>query len=232
MDITSALPASLRTGTTLIEVDGRLTAWLMPDGRVFPYVAGGDEGEDGGDQPGEGDDKGGADDNGGENNNVDNKDTVSMSQADLDALIGKRLSLAKAEWEKDAETKADRDKMDEADRLKAEKADAEKATQDAMTKANERIVRASAKVTAVDLGANPKRVDALLRLADLTDVTVGDDGEPDAPAVKAALEAALKEYPEFKASAAKGNGASGGEHKSGGDSKPSSLKEAVAQAMA
>lgn len=233
------LPMDITTPTKVICVDGRPLAWLMPDGRIYPHVSGADDGE-GGDSGGGSGDGGGGDGSGegGDGNPPNNKNEdgdgeakVEMTQAEFDEKIKQRLGRAKTQWEKEAKEAAERDQLDEADRLKAEKADAEKAAKDATDRANDRLVRASAKVAAVDAGANPKRVDALLKLADLSDIEVDDDGEPDGEAVTKAVTKALGEYPEFKAAAGKG-GPSGGEHNGDSTKKASNLQEAVAGALA
>lgn len=213
---------------TPIDHDGR-PAWLTSDGRILPRIAGGSDdgstGGDGGTGDGGGDSTGGAGEGasgqgsgssepGEAATNGDHGGTgdgPKLSQAEVDAIVQKRLGEARKSWERDAKTAADRAQMDEAERLKAEKADAEAAAQTATTKANERLVKADAKIAAQAAGANPKRIDALLRLVDLTDITVDDDGNVDTKALQAAITKGLDEYPEFKA----GEGGKGGP--SGGD---------------
>ncbi len=140
---------------------------------------------------------------------------VTMTQTELDAMIQKRLGQAKKGWETDAQTQAQREKMDEVERLRAEKADADTAIAEVTERANRRLVQADAKVTAVGEGANPARVDALLKLVDLSDVTVDDDGSVDTDAVAAAIKKGLEEFPEFKATGASGAGRSGGDFNGG-----------------
>lgn len=75
---------------------------------------------------------------------------------------------------------------------------AEKARLAVMETANKRIVAAEAKVVAVGLGVKSERTDYAVRLADLSKVTVSDDGTVDSAALKAAIEAVLKDLPELK----------------------------------
>lgn len=89
--------------------------------------------------------------------------------------------------------------------LAAAKATAEGATQTA----NARLIAAEAKVQAAALGVKPDRVSHALKLADLSTITVGEDGEPNAVAIKAALEAVVKDLPELKGAQAAAR--SGGE---------------------
>lgn len=219
MDITSALPASLRTGTTLIEVDGRPTAWLMPDGRVFPYVAGGDEGEE---PTGEGDDKGGEDDN------VDNKDTVSMSQADFDALISKKIGQARKGWDKEILDAAETAALDEAGKARKERDDAQAAADQKSAGADQKLVTAEAKVVALDLQVNPKRVDALVRLAGLQAADLVEGGQVDTAEVKRALEKVLADYPEFKGATSAGASSTDHNSNSGGSKKRSWTRAEIA----
>ena len=57
--------------------------------------------------------------------------------------------------------------------------------------ANRRVVETEAKVAALELGARTDRINSILKLADLPD-------EPDAEAVKKAVEKVISDYPEWK----------------------------------
>lgn len=154
-----------------------------------------------------------------------------MSQAELDELIAGRMAKAKKSWEAEAKTAADRAKMDEAERLKAEKSDAEKAAKSATEQANARIVRSDARIAAVDAKVRPERAAAFVKLLDLSEVGVDDDGNADAKALKKAIDAGLKEYPEFKVSDdGKSAGRSGADNMNGngGKQRATSLEDAVA----
>lgn len=80
---------------------------------------------------------------------------------------------------------------------RAEKAEAN--AKAASEKAAQRVIAAEAKVQALEAGARPDRVNAVLRLTDLSEVDLGEDGEPDTSAIKRLLSATLKEFPEFGA---------------------------------
>lgn len=224
---------TLTTEPTLIHVAGRPTAWLMPSGRVYPFVAGADEGEggEGGQSGGAGGEAGAEDGKGGENKNTGGEAKVDMTQAELDKLIADKTGKAKGDAEASFKKWLKDQAADETTREKNRADEAEQAATKATETANARLIRAEAKEAALAAKANPDRVNALLKLADLSDITVGDDGEVDPKAVRKAIDAALKEYPEFKAGAGKG-GASGGEHNGGDDKKPGNLKEAVAAHLA
>jgi hypothetical protein len=60
-----------------------------------------------------------------------------------------------------------------------------------------KLVTASASSEAIILGVAPENVKAILKLADLSDIDVDDDGEFDVLDVKNALKATLKLYPQF-----------------------------------
>src|SRR5690625_570642 len=81
-------------------------------------------------------DDGGNDD--GDDNAGDDK-AKTFTQAELNAMIQRRLTRAQKQWEADAEEARKRANMDETERLKAEKEEAERKAQDAQTAANQRI---------------------------------------------------------------------------------------------
>jgi len=121
-----------------------------------------------------------------------------FTQDELDALISSRLARAKRQWEADAEEARKKEQMTAEERLKAEKEEAERKAQDAQTAANQRIIAAEAKVLAVSLGVKPERVAYALKLADLSAVEVDENGDPDADAIKAAIETVINDLPELK----------------------------------
>lgn len=220
----------------LITVDGRRMA-LWSDGRIHPLVYGGDGddaggqgGDPGGDDSsggddGKGDDTGGGDDDG-KDGAESQPDTLTMTQAQFD----KRMARARKQWEKEATTKAEREKMDEAARLKAEKEDAEKTAGEKVSSANRKVITAEAKVAAVAAGVKPDRLAKFLRIVDLDDIDLDDDGEFDEAEVKTAVSKALEDMPEFKGGTAGGpGGASGSDHN--GDSKPTQLSREQLKSM-
>ena len=151
-----------------------------------------------------------------------------FTQEELDRLIQQRLQRERRKWEQQLEEERRKAAMTEAERLKVEKEEAERRAKEAQAAANRRIIEAEAKVQAVALGIKPERVAYALRLADLSGVEVDDNGNPDTDAIKAALEAVLKDLPELKGAAAPA--------KSGADfngakplDKPSTLFAAVQQ---
>lgn len=144
-------------------------------------------------------------------------------QAHIDALVTERVKRAEKAAEKKATQQADeaarRAQMDESERLKAEKQDAEKRASDAEAAANARVVKAEAKLAAVAAGIKPERVEAALRMLDISTISVSDDGEPDAAAIALALQNLKKEIPELFGDSTGGAQRSGGDFGGGGAQK-------------
>jgi hypothetical protein len=235
-----------------VTIDGRpYTQWS--NGRVLPVIHGGagegDSGAAAGDgdgagagagaaagsgTEGEGAAAGDGSDKGAAAGDGDQAKQVTMSQAEFDALIDKRLAKARKSWDDEAKTKADRDKLDETERLKAEKADAEKQAADRTATAHKRIARTEAKAAAIAAGVNEDRVERFLRNVDLDGDLVNDEGEPDLKAIRKAVGDALREVPEFKTPAKQGGGRSGGEFNGGqgGNARATTIEDAVNKRMA
>lgn len=195
----------------------------------LPHVAGGaDEGDASSGGEGDQGETGAEDGDTGEQGKTGEQDgdKVSMTQAELDALVQKRLGQAQKRWEKDQADAKAKAEMTEAERLKAEKADVEKAAAEQVTAANNRVIRAEAKAAALAAGVKPDRAAAFLRVADLDGIDVDDDGTPDSDAIAKAVKAVLDDFPEFKGSPKAG--ASGGEHGDQPKPKPTTLNGAVA----
>ena len=205
-----------------VDVAGRRLA-LWSDGTVLPIVRGADEGE--GD--GEGEDEDGAADTGADTG--DEPEVLKLTQAELDAMIEKRQARDRAKWEKELKVEAEKAKMDEATRLTAEKAEAEAKATEATTRANSRLVTAEAKLAASAAGVPADRVAAFVKLADLSDIEVDDDGEIDTKALTKVVKATLDANPFLKATPASGKGRSGGDFNGAGDGKspPKNLEDAV-----
>jgi hypothetical protein len=83
------------------------------------------------------------------------------------------------------------------ERARVEKEQAEERASKRIAQANQRLVSAEARGIAAELGIRQDRVAAALKFADLSEVEVSDDGEPDAPAIRAALAPVLNDFPEW-----------------------------------
>jgi hypothetical protein len=152
-----------------------------------------------------------------------------FTQAELDDIIGKRLARAQKDWQQKADEDVKKAAMTEGEKLKTEKEEAEKKAKDAEAAAGKRAVRAEAKLQALAAGIKTERLDHALKLADLAEITVGDDGEPDANAVKKAIDAVVKDFPEIVTPTV---GASkGGSDFSGGSKDDKALSETLIAEM-
>lgn len=139
-----------------------------------------------------------------------------FTQDELDAILAKRLARERKAWEQQIEEERKKQQMSVEERLKAEKEEAEKRAQAAQEAANQRLIHAEARVQAVTLGIKPERIAYALKLADLSGVEVDEQGNPDAAAIKSALEAVLNDLPELKGTVVPGK--SGSEFQGGGGS--------------
>jgi hypothetical protein len=129
------------------------------------------------------------------------------SQADLDAITEKVRATERKKALDEQKEAAEKAAMTESERLKAELADRDKKVTEAQTTANRRVVQAEARVVAISAGVKPELMHYVLKLADISSVTVNDDGEPDAVALKAAVDKVLIDMPQLKG--ASGNGGAG-----------------------
>lgn len=155
-----------------------------------------------------------ADDGGGEGGGKPDKvEFTPEQQAELDRIVAERLSRERKKVEKfadyddikaklsefeKAEAERKQSEMTAAERLEAEKAEAQRIAEEAkaerdkaLTAANQRLINAEFKTLAREANVPAERLAAALKLADLSGITVGDDGEPAgvADAVKALVEA-------------------------------------------
>lgn len=137
-----------------------------------------------------------------------------FTQEELDQIISKRLARERRAWEQQIDEERRKQQMSAEERLKAEKEEAERRAQEVQAAANQRLINAEARVQAVTLGIKPERVSYALKLADLSGVEVDENGNPDAAAIKSALEAVLNDLPELKGTQAPGK--SGSEFTGGG----------------
>jgi len=192
--------------------------WI--DGVFYPPIAGG-SGED--EDPPEDQDppEGGEDQDPPEGEDGDEgKPGRTFTAAEVEAKIGKRVARLEREFKSRLEDAQKKAGMEETEKLKLEKEQAEARLAEVSTAAERRAVSAEAKVAALAAGVTGKRLPTFLRLVDLSDVKVDEDGEPDPDQVQAAIDAALKEAPEFKAAPGAGApGASGKELGGGGGGK-------------
>ncbi len=154
-----------------------------------------DDGGDGGAEPQE---PTGGDQGQGKGDTEPSSGGKTFTQAELDAIIAKRLSRERKAWEQQLEEERKKAAMTEAERLKAEKEEAEKRANELVQAANRRIIAAEAKVAAAAAGVKPERISYVLKLADLSDIEADENGNVDSKAIAAAINAVLKDLPELK----------------------------------
>jgi hypothetical protein len=153
-----------------------------------------------------------------------------FTQAELDAIIAKRLARERKQWEQQLEEQRKKEQMSAEERLKAEKEEAEKKAQQIQQTANQRLIQAEAKVIAAELGVKPNRINYLLKLADLSGVEVGEDGGIDSNAIKDALNTVLADFPELKG--AGGGSVGGAGNPGGGNNNPTDFRKASQEEFA
>jgi hypothetical protein len=120
---------------------------------------------------------------------------------EVNDLIEKRLAREKRRAD-DEKRKAS---MNATQRAQADKEEAERNAAERISDANTRVIRSEAKLVALDAGVRPERAKAVLELAraELSGVEVDEFGDPDASAIQAAVDAVIKEYPEFTSEGSK-----------------------------
>lgn len=126
---------------------------------------------------------------------ADQPSEKTFTQSELEEIIAKRLERERkkytdyddlkaklSEYEK-AEEERKKAEMSEQERLEAERAEAlrrveeaETKSAEALKKANERLIRAEFRVLAKDAGIRADALDDAFKLADFSEVEVGDDG--------------------------------------------------------
>jgi hypothetical protein len=176
----------------------------------------GDGGDDGDGDDGDGD--GGDDGDDGDAGGDDPKDVEGLKKA-LDA---ERAARTQAEKDSKKNARAIKDLNKEIDRIKASSAtDEEKkaaeiregAAKEERERLAKPIKRAAIRAGASGRLANPA---VAVRLVDLDDIEIDDDGEVDEDSVKAAIDRILEEMPDLKAKGAAKSGADTGSGKNGG----------------
>jgi len=144
-------------------------------------------------------------DNTGKDQDQDGKDDAGkktgdklFTQEDIDRIVRDRLKREKKAWEQKVEEERKKAAMTETERLKAEKDEADKKAQEALKRANDRLIRAE--VIAQAAAMKIIDGDAAYTLMSKEGVSVEEDGN--VIGVKAALEALVKSKPYLVASGA------------------------------
>lgn len=143
--------------------------------------------------------------------NNSNNGAKTYTQAELDALIEKRLARERKKYAQqgtnntaEGNTEGQTANTEGNGTTQVEVDVTEDARQQAaaiIAQANQRLIQSIALSEATKLGINPDYIADAVRLADLSKVTVNDDGTVDTKSVTTALEAVLERVPVFKAAA-------------------------------
>lgn len=112
------------------------------------------------------------------------------SQADIDAIIEKRLQRERKKAERDAA------KAKEAEKAK-EDSDELIALKKLLKAKDEKIIRQEAIKTAAEMGIDKDFIDAAVALADLTELELDNNGEVDVDELKETLKNVIDKYPRF-----------------------------------
>lgn len=146
-----------------------------------------------------------------------------FTQADVDAAIKDRLAREKkktdgaiGKLQKQLDELSGKSDGKEGENSGGENNDAITKANALLASANLRILGATATTEAVKLGVDPKYVADAVRLADLSNIEVGEDGKVDEAAVSKALDAVLKRMPVLKGNSG-GDGQQGGGFRVGGE---------------
>ena len=119
-------------------------------------------------------------------------DEKKYSQADIDAIIEKRLQRERKKAERDAA------KAKEAEKAK-ENSDELNALKEQLKAKDQKIIRQEASKTAATMGIDADFIDAAVALADLTELELDNNGEVDVDELKDALKSVIDKYPRFLA---------------------------------
>lgn len=131
-----------------------------------------------------------------------------FTQAELDAKIAERLARERKKYQQQAANPPQEQAAEETQAAPTTTTVEVDVTEDArqqaaaiIAQANQRLIQAIAQSEATKLNINPDYIADAVRLADLSAVTVGEDGTVDIQSVTAALEAVLTRMPVLKATA-------------------------------
>lgn len=129
---------------------------------------------------------------------------VYRTQDEVDAAVEKRLARERKTIRKqiadEAAEEARKAQMTETERLKTEKQEADNKAKTVTEAANQRVVKAEARVIAATLGVSKEKLPYVIRMADpeLKAVDVDDgSGDPDSEAIEAAIKKVLTDVPEL-----------------------------------
>lgn len=184
---------------------------LFPDGKVIPAIMGADGADEDETEDTETEDDS-TEDETEETVEDDDSETPEAELEDDDKFDKPRaLRTIRKQRAKEKQLKRERDeKAAEAERYRQEQESEQERKDRELAEAKEQLAaertkrQSSAKAiairdAAIELGVNPKRVKAALKLIDNEDITLDEDGNVDEDELGAAIGDFLDEYPEFAA---------------------------------
>ena len=121
-----------------------------------------------------------------------------FSQDDLDKIIQKRLARERKSWETQLEEEKKKASMSEAERLKAEKEEVEAKLATIQTAHGQKLINTEAKLIATELGVKAEKQKYLMKLVDLEDVTLDEEGNVDTEELTKSIQSVLDDMPELK----------------------------------
>lgn len=152
-----------------------------------------------------------------------------FSQADLDKAIKDRLARENKKFQKQIDdlkkqftAGGDSEGNADAGGNQDDQSSANDQSARLLAAANLRLVEATATTEAVKLGADPKFIADVVKLANLSDIEIGENGEIDSAKISKAIDEVLKRVPAFKTTVENGGGFKIGGDGSGGQSNPNS----------
>lgn len=172
--------------------------------------------------------------------NMEEADRIAQARSERAARAAvnsyfKQQGLSEQEAQQAFEAyKAQKAKQEEADRnnltaLQQKLAGYEQRESQAMQLANKRLVRAEAMVQAMSLNIRADRVEHAIRLADLSQIEVDENGHPDEAAIQDALKRVTQEIPELLTNGASDDNRAGFKLGGPGQNKQTSANEALAK---
>lgn len=140
-----------------------------------------------------------------QNTNTTTETVRTFTQAEVDAMIEKRLARERKKSQQNTANTATEEQTTAATETGTTHVEVD-VTEDArqqaaaiIAQANQRLIQAIAQSEATKLNINPSYIADAVRLADLSKVTVNNDGTVDTKSITAALEAVIERMPVLKA---------------------------------
>lgn len=114
------------------------------------------------------------------------------------ASVEEMEAAAKAHQQAESERMGQLEKVQkQLEKEQTRAAQLETSYNETLTKAQQVALNSEARLSALSLDVKPERVNAVLKLANLSEVTVSEDFEADGNAIEKAIKDVLEEYPEF-----------------------------------